>query len=162
MNRLAVLLILLLAFCGLADSAYLAQHETDGTPLICDIAGLSDCNIVAQSPYAKAFGIPLSDYGLVFYGLIFLLAAIELALGNRITRQAIQVLSALGLIASAYFLFIQLAVINALCVYYTASAVIAFLIFICAYFIEPLPRRGTINLPPPSARSPLVLPPPMS
>lgn len=148
-KRLAIWLILLFAFCGVANSAYLAQHEIDGTPLLCDIQGLSGCNIVAASPYSHFFGYPLADYGIAFYALLFAVAALELVLVDRFLRRLLQALAVVGLLASAYFVFIQVAVIDALCIYCTASAVLALLIFILACLIEPMRRRSKALITPP-------------
>ncbi len=59
MKRMGVVFILILAFCGLAGFAYLAQREVSGTP--------------------NLFGIPLAEYGVLFFGTLFVLAALELA-----------------------------------------------------------------------------------
>jgi uncharacterized membrane protein len=151
MKRLGVALILFLSFCGLADSAYLTQHEVNGTPLLCNINGLSGCNIVASSPYSHIFGIPLSEYGLLFYGVLFVLTALELLLFDRILRRAIQGIAFFGLVMSAIFTLLQVFVINALCVYCMASAFLALLIAIAASFIEVARRDGSdqISSPPP-------------
>lgn len=165
MQRLAVWLVLLLSFFGLSDSAYLAKGAITGDPLICNIENLSGCNIVAQSPYSQLFGIPLADFGLVFYGLLFILAAVEILYRFVHVRRAIQGIAALGLIASAYFMFIQLSIINALCIYCIASAGITFLIFILSYFIEPLAPKGSpLKAPPwsPPSRERLIIPPPLT
>ena len=168
MKRVGILLILLLAFCGVANSAYLTQHEANGTPLLCDVKGLSGCNIVASSPYAHIFGISLAEYGLAFYGLLFVLAACELLAYSRPLRRTIQGIAFFGIIASIYFVILQVFVISALCIYCMASAVLALLIFLSAYFIEPVRRRATaIILPPPphhpfefpSSKPPLSMPP---
>jgi uncharacterized membrane protein len=138
MRRAAIWLILLAAFCGIANSSYIAQSESSGTPLICNIAGFSGCNIVAQSPYSHLFGISLAEYGLAFFSLLFVLAAVELAARNLPLRRAIQGLGLLGLLASVVFEAIQFFIIGALCIYCAASAVLALLIFIFACFVEPL------------------------
>ncbi len=162
-KRLAIWLILLFAFFGIANSAYLAQSEINGTPLLCNIQGLSGCNVVAASPYSYLFGYPLAEYGIAFYGLIFVLAALELVLVDRILRRLLQWLGLFGLLASAYFVFIQVEVINAVCVYCTASAILAFLIFVLAWLIEPIrePLRASGSKPmiTPPPRPPLTLPP---
>ena len=147
MKRVAIALILLCSFCGVADSAYLTEHEVAGTPLLCNISGLSGCNIVAQSPYSHIFGISLAEYGLAFYGLLFVLCAFELLAYNRPLRRLIQLLAAGGFIASLYFAFLQFFVINALCVYCMASALLTILIFILAWFIEPIRHQGTALVP---------------
>ncbi len=150
MKRAGVILILILAFGGLADAAYVAQHEADGVPLLCNINNLSGCNTVAASPYSHLFGVPLAEYGILFYGIIFVLAALELIVFDRLLRRAIQGASLVGLVASIIFLLIQIFIIGALCVYCVASALIAFLIFVLASFIEPAQRRITPQLPPTS------------
>ncbi len=149
MKRAGVVCILFLAFAGLADSAYIAQHEVSGTPLLCNINNLSGCNIVATSPYSHLFGIPLAVYGIVFYGIIFVLAALELVIFDRLLRRFLQGMAFIGVIASLYFTLIQVFVIGALCVYCLASAGIALLMMIFATVIEPV--RGTAkHIPPPS------------
>ena len=156
MKRVGVFLILAFAFFGLADSTYLTQHEINGTPLLCNVNNLATCNVVAQSPYSHFLGIPLSEYGLLFYGALFMLAALELLLFDAVLRRAIQGFALFGVISSAYFTAIQVFVINALCVYCMLSAFMALLIFVISLFIEPM-RRGT---PPPTlSRPPLTMPP---
>ncbi|MBI3572000.1 vitamin K epoxide reductase family protein [Candidatus Kaiserbacteria bacterium] len=139
-KRAAVVFILIAAFFGLADSAYLAQHEINGTPLLCNIQNLAGCNVVAQSPYSHLFGIPLSEYGILFYGLVFALAAFELVIFDRLLRRALQALALFGLASSLYFTALQVFVINALCIYCMASALLAIIIFLLAFFIEPVRR----------------------
>lgn len=143
MKRFGVVLILLAAFCGLADSAYLTQHEVNGTPLLCNINGLSGCNVVAASPYSHIFGIPLSEYGLLFYGALFVLAALELALFDYVLRRALQLVALFGFLASIVFTGLQVFVINALCVYCMASALLALLIFLFSFLLEPVRRTQT-------------------
>ncbi len=161
MKRWGVLLILFLAFCGLADSAYVAQHEATNTPLICNIGSLTGCNVVAQSPYSKLFGIPLAEYGILFYALLFVLAALELAVYDRLLRRVLQAGALFGIVASIYFVFLQVFVIGALCVYCLGSAVIMLLILVSAGFIEPLPKGAALHAPeqPPHERPPLSMPP---
>lgn len=137
-KRVGVVLILLFAFFGIADSAYLAQHELSGAPLICNIEYLSGCNVVAQSPYSHLLGIPLAEYGILFYAIVFVLAALELVIFDRILRRALQGLAAIGVLASICFTLLQVLVIGALCIYCLTSAIIALLIFVFATFIEPL------------------------
>ncbi len=162
MKRWGVIVILLLAFCGLADSAYLAQHEVTHTPLICNIGGLSGCNIVAQSPYSRFFGIPLAEYGILFYAIVFVLAALELVIYDKLLRRVLQWLAVFGLLSSLYFEFLQIFVIGALCVYCLGSALLTLLIFVSAGFIEPLPKKkAPVVMPvePPRTPPPFSMPP---
>lgn len=159
MKRAGIILILFLAFCGLADSAYLTQHELSGTPLICNIGNLSGCNIVAASQYSRIFGIPLAEFGVLFYCIIFVLAALELVLFDQLLRRVLQAASLIGLLSSLYFTFVQIFFIGAFCIYCTASALITLFIFILATRIEPIRRRapaGPSEVPPHLAMPPRV------
>jgi len=138
MKRLGVAIILLLAFLGLSDSLYLRMHEMSGTPLLCDIESLSGCNTVAASAYSNLFGIPLATFGVAFYALLFVVAALELVLFNQLLRRIIQGLAGVGILFSLYFTFLQAFVIEAFCIYCLASAIITFFILLCASTIEPL------------------------
>ena len=154
MRRFAVIGILLLAFCGLADSAYLAQHEMSGTPLICNIQNLNGCNIVANSQYSRFFGVPVADYGVIFYGILFALAAFELVLLDRLLRRALQWVALVGVLASIYFTSVQIFFIGAFCIYCLASAAIALFILILAGLIEPIRRRRALHSTPASLSMP--------
>ncbi len=159
MKRIGVVLILLLAFCGIADSAYLAGHEAAGTPLICNIQNLSGCNVVAQSQYSHLFGVPLAEYGVLFYGILFALAALELVLFDRLLRRVLQGAALVGVLASLYFMAVQVFFIGAFCVYCIASGIIALLVFMLASFIEPLRTR---SVPPVQSAPPSPSTPPMA
>lgn len=160
LKRALVLLILLLAFFGMADAAYLAQYNLSGEPLICNIESLSGCNIVAASTYSTLFGVPLAVYGVIFYALVFALAALELVFFTTLLRRLLQIVAVVGAVAGIVFTFIQVYLINALCIYCLLSAVASFLILICASMLEPMrvPRASSLPPPPPPTRLPM--PPP--
>jgi uncharacterized membrane protein len=141
MKRIGVVIILILAFCGLSDSLYLAQHEASGTPLLCNVTNLSGCNVVAASEYTHLFGISLAEYGVIFYALIFIIAALELVVFDQLLRRGIQVASLIGVIASLYFTCIEVFILKTLCIYCLTSAIIALLVFIFSCFIEPIRKK---------------------
>lgn len=157
MKRMGVILILLLAFAGLADSIYLTQHKLSGTPLLCNIQNLSGCNIVASSQYSQIFGIPLAEFGVFFYGILFILAALELVLFDQFLRRVLQGVALIGVISSLYFTSMQVFVIGAFCIYCLASALITLFVLIFASMIEPLKRTPRPMLPPTSP--PFSMPP---
>ncbi len=129
-NRILLTLILVLAFLGIADSWYLTQSALSDTPLVCNVGGVMDgCNIVAQSPYSNPFGIPLALYGVFFYGLMFVLAALAFWRPRQVIFRSMNALGILGLLASIVFVCIQVFLIKAVCMYCFASAVIS--LFIC-------------------------------
>lgn len=154
MKRIGVVFILILAFSGLANSAYIAEQEASGEPLICNIQNFSGCNIVTASEYSKLFGIPLAQYGVLFYGILFVLAALELVIFDKLLRRFLQAISLVGVIFSLYFTFVQIFFIGAFCIYCLTSAAIAFLILVFAIFIEPVKIKDRSS--PPPATSPQI------
>jgi uncharacterized membrane protein len=130
MTRAPYLIVLvLLAFVGIADSVYLAESAMTDTALVCDISGFDGCNVVAQSPYAHLFEIPLGVYGVVFYFALLLLLGLVKYAPRRLWYQLLMGVSAVGVIASLYFLAIQFFLIQATCIYCLVSALVTFVTF---------------------------------
>lgn len=144
-----IAIMLLLALAGVADSWYLYQSAVGHTALACDLgAGLDGCNIVAQSPYSNLFGVPLALYGIGFFALIFVIALALTALESRILYKALRLVTVIGALASVAFLFIQFAIIKAVCVYCIGSAAIAFLLWALALsFTKRYAYRGVATTP---------------
>ncbi len=123
-------LLLMLAFMGIADAWYLTASALSDTALSCDLGAVLDgCNIVAKSEYSHFLGLPLALYGVGFYAITFVLAALLLVVSDMRIARALYLLSMAGALASVVFLGIQFVLIQALCIYCIASAVISFLIF---------------------------------
>ncbi len=136
-----------LAVLGLADAFYLAETAMRGADLTCNISGLDGCNLVAKSEYAHFFGIPLGVYGVVFYLLFVLLIGLAFWKPMRKVDLALVALGAVGISMSAYFLYIQLVLIQAVCVYCLASAVIAALLFAVVSWLTFRKRPEAIPVP---------------
>ncbi len=130
-----VSLILALSLLGLADAWYLADAAITGASLTCNIAGLSGCNIVAQSQYSHFFGQPLGVYGVVFYVVVIMLSAFIFFRPSHKPVIALVALSSIGFLASIYFVSIQVVLIKALCVYCLGSAVISLLLWVGALWL---------------------------
>lgn len=129
MNRTTVLWVLVvLAGIGFADATYLSMNALNSTPLVCDIQGLDDCNAVAESPYSRLIGVPLAVYGLGFYGLSILLIGYLFARPSRLAAKLLVLVTAFGALASLYFLYLQIYVIEAICIYCLGSALASFLL----------------------------------
>ena len=127
--------LILFAILGFADSWYLAHAALTNSALVCNIAGLDGCNVVAQSAYSHLFGIPNGVYGLVFYGLIFILGVLLYIVPKRLVYRLVAILGTIGLVASIVFLSLQFFVIKALCVYCLGSAVISLVVFIVSIWL---------------------------
>lgn len=127
--------ILLLTIAGAVDAGYLLVQTVSGKAVVCPSVpvgrfNLNQCNIVLATSYAKFLGLPTALYGLVVYLLFAILALYSLAKRLPNAIKFLMYLSGLGVLISAYFVYLQFFVINALCFYCLTSATIVTLIFI--------------------------------
>ena len=121
--------LLVLAFVGIADAWYLTASALSDTALSCDLGAVLDgCNIVAKSSYSHFLGVPLALYGVGFFAVVFVLAGALLVIRSRRVEGVLLLLGVLGSLASVGFLLLQFFVIQAICIYCIASAIITFMI----------------------------------
>ncbi|HRN68589.1 MAG TPA: vitamin K epoxide reductase family protein [Promineifilum sp.] len=114
-----------LALIGLAVAAYLAYIETQAAEAVCGPVG--DCNAVQSSSYARVFGIPVGIIGIAGY-LGILGAWVWGRSGNATARLLLLGMAAFGVAASIYLTWLELFVIEAVCMWCLSSAVIMGLI----------------------------------
>ncbi|MCK6627635.1 MAG: vitamin K epoxide reductase family protein [Anaerolineae bacterium] len=133
------LLMILLTMAGLGVSGYLMWGYTvPGATLSCGAS--SGCETVKNSVYANLAGIPLPLVGLVSYAtLLVLLVLQEQPLINQrgwspYLALAILGVSLAGVLYSAYLTYIELFVIDAICRWCVASAIIMVAIFVLSVF----------------------------
>jgi uncharacterized membrane protein len=124
--------MLVFAFIGIADAFYDSYAIYAGQLLWCP-PPIDGCNVVANSPYARIFGVPLGYFGLVIYLHMFALAAI-LAFDpfSRGLRAGALLYAALGVFSSICFMYIQITFIHAFCIYCLISAILTLLLFTAA------------------------------
>jgi len=125
---------LVLGILGLIDSLYLAYAYFTGTPLSCEL--ISGCNEVAQSPYSHIAGVSLPTLGVMYY--LFAVSNALLYLYSKSTSAAtvLAFATTVGFLASAYFVYAQLFLIGAICVYCMFSALSATILFLIGTFIR--------------------------
>ena len=114
------LVVTALAVLGLAIAVYLLAVRLLGESPAC--GPVKGCETVAASEYATVFGIPVALFGVVFS---IVLAGACLTWWRRADRRALYVAYGLGLagiIAVAYLTYLELFVIEAICVYCVAYA----------------------------------------
>jgi uncharacterized membrane protein len=106
-----------LATLGVAITAYLLYIRQSGGALVCSTGG---CETVQGSSYAVVLGVPVAALGLVgFLGL--LLAAVARGEWARLSQVTLALTAfAFGL----YLLYIQLAVLDAICEWCLATDVL--------------------------------------
>lgn len=126
---------------GLLIAGYLSTVELEGGVPVC--GPLKGCEEVALSEYARVGGIPVAVFG-VFLSLALLTLAIAwwktdiygLLLGHY-------GLSLVGVMFDGYFLYLQVFVIKAVCVWcvsYEASLLLRFLIAFVVWYRQPKPE----------------------
>lgn len=120
----------LIVFSGLGflDATYLTVKHYLGTSLAC--AFFTGCEQVTTSVYSTVAGIPVALLGAVYYLVVCLLIIAYLDTRRGILVAWAAKLTAVGLAASAVFVFLQIFVIHELCFYCLASAVSSTVLFI--------------------------------
>lgn len=99
------------ALAGIAVAGYLSwAHYTDAA-VVCVAGG--GCETVQESDYAVIAGIPVAVLGLIAYTAILALIAWDVP----IARLSAAMGAFMGLIFGAYFLALQLFVIDAICIW---------------------------------------------
>ncbi len=121
-------LLIILSFVGFLDATYLTINHYTGGIVPCTTEG---CEIVLSSEYATTVGgLPVALFGVVYYIVVFLFALNYLNSRNRNLLTKISFLTGAGVLASLYFLYLQIYVIEAICLYCLGSATITTIIFI--------------------------------
>ena len=124
MKHSRVTLFLLLIIGILVSCVLLFEHvalhngfQTEHT--FCSISEIFDCNLVAQSEYAKFLGLPVAAYALfyylLFYGLMVFVPSEQRK--DSSYRNTIFSYAFLSLPVSAWLLYVSIAKLNAFCLY---------------------------------------------
>lgn len=107
-----------LAIVGLAISAYLTYERARGRAPSCVIGG--SCATVQASRYAEVGGIPVAVLGLGGYGALFVSAVLAGAGGRLLGLTA----GLVGVGFSAWLTYVELGILDAICPWCVASAII--------------------------------------
>jgi uncharacterized membrane protein len=134
-------LLAVLDIVGLLVAGYLAVVELSGGVPSCGI--VSGCEEVAKSQYNNFLGVPVAVFGV---GLSVVLLALALAwwrtdiYGLLLGHYA---LSLVGVFFDGWFLYLQVFVIQAVCIWcltYEVSLLLRFLIALLVYVRQPKPE----------------------
>jgi len=109
-----------LALAGIGIASYLTTVHYAGQPIVC--SGVGDCERVNQSTYASLAGVPVALLGgLAYASLLALVGAAWLRRWAAPLALAWAIALA-GFAFSMYLTYIELAILDAACVYCVASA----------------------------------------
>lgn len=134
------LLIGLLSFLGLIDASYLAAKHYSGTIPTCAI--VKGCEAVTTSQYATIGlpavegGVSVALLGAIYYLIVLIISVVIIETKNDVLKKFLAGFSVIGLLASIWFISLQLFVLKALCLYCLVSAFSSTSIFITAIFLR--------------------------
>src|SRR3990172_1903791 len=120
----------LLAGAGALLSGYLVLTKALHAPAYCPPG--SGCDIVRASRFGAVFGVPVSIFGLLFYGALLLLALRRMDAGAR--WALVFPVASVGVAASAVFIGVQQLAIRATCSLCLISAFLSLAILLLALF----------------------------
>jgi uncharacterized membrane protein len=127
--------ILVTAFIGFADSAYLTAQHYFALPLPCSIT--HGCEKVLTSVYSMVGPIPLAAFGIAFYLFVFFLAldiltTTQMSLGRL---RLLTIATIIGFLMSVIFESMQAFLIHAFCQYCALSALASTVLAICGVWL---------------------------
>lgn len=119
---------LIISALGFIDATYLTAKHFLGEPITCSI--LHGCEQVTTSRFSLFLGQPVALFGSLYYLTVMVLAAIYLQTKKVLFFRIAAILVTLGFLASLRFVYLQLFVIKAICIFCMGSAITSTLLFI--------------------------------
>ena len=131
------LILAVLDVVGLAIASYLSIVELQGGVPVCGPAGspLAGCETVALSSYSRIGGVPVAVYGVGLSLVLLTLALTWWRTNLYVLLLAHYGLSLAGVLFEIYFLYLQVFVIHAVCVWCTSYGLSLVLRFVIALFV---------------------------
>src|SRR3989338_8412984 len=132
-NKILIFLGILISLIGFLDATYLTITYFQGVLPTCSV--VHGCEKVLLSSYAAIFSVPVALFGALYYLAIFvgLVAFLDTAKLNIL--RTVSLGTTIGLIASGYFFFLQLVVIEAWCQFCIVSLITSTLLFVVGMLI---------------------------
>lgn len=115
-----------LAVIGLIIATWLTATHLRGTVPPCSV--VSGCRTVLGSKFAAIGRIPTASLGMVYYVSLVVLGVAYLQETKTTLVHLSMRLTVIGAVVSAYLVYLQLFVINAICLYCMASALVCFVL----------------------------------
>lgn len=125
--------IIAVAILGFLDASWLTVAHYLKVPIPCGL--VQGCDIVTTSAYSEILGVPVAFLGALYYLAIVVLTAIALEKQRASLLGFISRFTWAGLIASLYFVGLQLFVLHAICVWCMGSAITSTALFVLGLFV---------------------------
>jgi uncharacterized membrane protein len=136
--------MLVYALIGMSIAIYDCYMIYTGQLLWCP-PPIDGCNTVAYSPDGRIYGVPIGFFGVVFYSIMFALAALlAFRPSSRSLRLVVLFYTGMGVCGSIAFMILDITVIKAFCIYCLISGILTVLLLLSAikHFGEPSGGRG--------------------
>lgn len=127
------ILFLTLSLLGFLDASYLTLKYYQGEAPTC--AFFKGCDIVTTSKYATIFGVSIALLGAIYYLALFILSVLYLDTKNPRFIKIGAIIAGGGFLFSLWLIYLQLFVINALCIYCLVSALSSTALFLAGLII---------------------------
>lgn len=130
-NRRLDRALLGLAILGMLLMSYLTYvHFKPTGSSICNFGAGFSCDLVNKSTYAEIFGVPVSVLGIAYFAFVALLAT-----GRDILHRYHLLLFATAgsLVFSAFLSYVEVAILDSICVFCEASKLTMIAIFVIAW-----------------------------
>lgn len=118
-------LIGFLGIVGMLLSIYLTLVSN---PKFCNITSFFSCDKVLNSSYSKFFGLPTAFLGVIWFTVVSSLSFLDKREKPLIVF--LKIWSIIGLVGIIILIYIEFALINAVCIYCTIAHIIGILIFL--------------------------------
>jgi uncharacterized membrane protein len=127
------MLAALVALAGLFVALYLALFKLGyiGT-LVCAVGS---CEVVQTSKWATFLGYPVAVWGVAYYVAVLAVCLAGLRAGlvdDRRVSQLLVVMTGIGVVFSLWLTYLELFVIDAICMWCVVSAILASILFVLA------------------------------
>jgi uncharacterized membrane protein len=127
------IILAVLDLAGLAIAAYLSAVELGGGVPVC--GPIHGCEEVARSEYSRIAGVPVAVFGVVLSLVLLTLALAWWRTDLYALLLAHYGLSLAGVLFEAYFLYLQVFVIGAVCIWCTSYGLSLVLRFVIALVV---------------------------
>lgn len=126
-TRIALPIAALLAIVGAGIAAYLTVVHFADQPIVCSSIG--DCELVNSSEYARLAGMPVAVLGLMAYAALFAVSSAAWLRRDGALLIAAWGIAFAGFAFSVYLTYIELYVLDAICVWCVGSATVMTALF---------------------------------
>ena len=127
-------LFVVVAFIGWAVSNFLSGIHFWGLPLP-EGANPSGSLEVITSEWAYVFGIPLAFLGSIYYLTVITAASMWFQTKHPLILKSLTVVTATGVVFSAFFVYLQLGIINEICPFCMISAAASTILFLLEIYM---------------------------